>query len=282
MPDHFMFPFAPLLALQAVADATTTLRVTQLVLAADFRHPAVLAKELATLDVLSGGRVEVGIGAAWKQEEFEQAGIPFDKASVRIERLEEYAIVLKGLFGNDPFRFRGKHFTVDDLDGSPKPLQRPRPPIMIGGGGPKLLAMAARQADIIQVLPSATQGGRHPFTQAAFQEKVDVIHGAAADRMDDVELGTILINVTITDDPDRALDELVLGLTSAGGDDPDSRSISKEDLARSPLVAVGTLEQVCDKLLQVRDTLGFTYFVSPVGARPELLGPVIERLSNVS
>jgi probable F420-dependent oxidoreductase len=171
MRDHFMFRFAPLPALQAVADATTTLRVTRLVLAADFRHPAVLAKELATVDVLSGGRLEVGIGAGWKQEEFEQAGIRFDKASVRIERLEEHAIVLKGLFGDGPFSFSGKYFTVTEVKGSPHPAQRPRPPIMIGGGGPKVLSVAARQADIVQVMPSAPQGlpaGRHAFTLDAF------------------------------------------------------------------------------------------------------------------
>jgi len=285
MPDHFMFPFAPLPALQAVADATTTLRVTQLVLAADFRHPAVLAKELATVDVLSGGRLEVGIGAAWKQEEFEQAGIAFDKASVRIERLEEYTIVLKGLFGEPPFRFAGTHFTVSELDGTPKPVQRPRPPIMIGGGGPKVLTVAARQADIVQILPSTARGKpdeRHPLTNAAIQRQVDLVREAAGDRFDDIELGALLMNVTITDDAGPVLDDLLVAFTSTGEDGGPRPGLSREELAAAPLVAVGTLEEVCEKLLEVRETLGFSYFVSPVGARPEVLGPVIERLAVIS
>lgn len=125
MADHLGLPLAPLIALQAVADATTTLRITQTVLAHDFHRPAVLAKELATLDVLSDGRVEVGVGAGWMRSEYDQAGIRFDSAAVRIARLEEFVLVLKGLFGEQPFSFSGTHFSIRDLDGTPKPLQRP-------------------------------------------------------------------------------------------------------------------------------------------------------------
>jgi probable F420-dependent oxidoreductase len=283
MPDHFMFPFAPLLALQAAADATTTLRVTQLVLAAGFRHPVVLAKELATVDVLSGGRLEVGIGAGWMRDEFDRAGIAFGKASERIAHLEEYAIVLKGLFSDGPFSLSGKYFTVTELDGSPKPVQQPRPPLMIGGSGPNLLTVAAREADIVQVLPSSSHresGNRHPITQAAFQEKIALIREAAGARFDDIELSTLMINVTITDDADRVLDHLMMGFES--GPNTGRPAITRGELLASPVVAVGTVEQVCDKLLEVRDALGFSYLVSPVGARPESLAPVIDRLSNIS
>ena len=120
MADHFELPLAPLIALLAVADATTTLRITQTVLAQDFRHPAVLAKELATLDVLSDGRVEVGLGAGWMRSKYDQAGIRFESAAVRIAQLEESAIVLKGLFGEQPFTFSGTHFSISDLDGTPE------------------------------------------------------------------------------------------------------------------------------------------------------------------
>jgi alkanesulfonate monooxygenase SsuD/methylene tetrahydromethanopterin reductase-like flavin-dependent oxidoreductase (luciferase family) len=126
-----------------VADATTTLRVTQTVLAQDFRQPAVLAKELATLDVLSEGRLQVGLGAGWLRQEYEDAGVRFDPAPVRIARLEETAIILKGLFADGPFSFSGEHYTVTELDGLPVPVQRPRPPIMIGGGARKVLSVAA-------------------------------------------------------------------------------------------------------------------------------------------
>src|SRR3954471_10484450 len=125
LADHFVRPFAPLIAGQAVADATTTLRITQTVLAQDFREPAVLAKELATLDVLSEGRLQIGLGAGWLRQEYEDASIRFDSASVRIERLEETAIILKGLFGEGPFSFSGEHYSIHHLEGRPVPVQRP-------------------------------------------------------------------------------------------------------------------------------------------------------------
>src|SRR6478752_3121937 len=134
LADHFVRPLAPLIAGQAVADATTTLRITQTVLAQDFRQPAILAKELATLDVLSEGRLQVGLGAGWLRQEYEDASLRFDPAPVRIARLEETVIILKGVFGEEPFTFSGEHYTINEVQGTPTPVQRPRPPIMIGGG----------------------------------------------------------------------------------------------------------------------------------------------------
>jgi probable F420-dependent oxidoreductase len=277
MADHFMLPFAPLIGLQAVADATTTIRLTQLVLSEGFRHPAVLAKEFATLDVLSGGRLEIGIGAGWMQTEFEQAGIGFDKASVRIERLEEAVSVLKGLFADEPFTFAGRHYQVTALDGKPKPVQRPHPPIMIGGGGPKLLTAAARHADIVHVLPGVIGDSPDPtrFTAAAYQEKVDLIRAAAGARFADIELGALLLNVTITDDPHQAIDDFMASFKSAPSD-----RLTVKDVLASPVVAIGSLQQVGDKLIEVRDTFGFSYFAGPVGMRPEALAPVIERVEG--
>src|SRR6478736_1159876 len=138
LADHLVRPFAPLIAGQAVADVTSTLRITQTVLAQDFREPVVLAKELATLDVLSDGRLQVGLGAGWLRQEYEDASLRFDPAPVRIERLEETAIILKGLFADEPFTFEGAHYRIRNLQGTPAPVQRPRPPIMIGGGGKKV------------------------------------------------------------------------------------------------------------------------------------------------
>ena len=192
LADHFVRPFAPLVAGQAVADATTTLRITQTVLAQDFREPAVLAKELATLDVLSEGRLQVGLGAGWLRQEYEDASIRFDAASVRIARLEETAVILKGLFGDEPFSFDGEHFTINGLKGTPSPAQRPRPPIMIGGGGRKLLSVAARQADIVQLMPSNRGGGTgldpSQFSAPAIEEKIGWIRHAAGSRFDEIEL----------------------------------------------------------------------------------------------
>jgi probable F420-dependent oxidoreductase len=286
IPDHFFTPYAPLVALQAIADATTTIRVSNMMLAQDFRHPAMLAKELATLDILSGGRVEVGIGAGWVAAEYEQAGIPFDKASVRIERLEEVVAIIRGLFGNEPLDFRGNYFTITGLDGTPKPIQKPRPPIMIGAGGPKILGVAARQADIIQMMPGPNHTNRPSsdptrLTARAYWEKIHLIQDAAGGRFPDIELGTLLRTVTITDDRERASDDFLARVAAPGGPVDGSHSPSREELLASPVVAIGTLEEVCDKLLAVRDEFGLTYFAGPVEGAFESLGPVIERLANI-
>ena len=238
-------------------------------MASDFRHPAVLAKELATLDVLSGGRVEIGIGAGWMREEFEAAGIPFDAASVRIERLEEAVTVLKGLFADEPCTFAGEHFTITALDGLPKPVQRPHPPIMIGGGGRKVLSVAARQADIIQVLPGVIRGvaalDGSQFAARSYREKVDWIRDAAGERFDAVELGTLLMHVAITDDADRARDEFLAQFrrgrwrTTARCETSCSRRRSSPSV-RSTRCAIG-----CSR---TRDEFGFSYFVDRRSAAP--------------
>ncbi|MEY2451115.1 MAG: hypothetical protein QOD92_689, partial [Acidimicrobiaceae bacterium] len=133
----------------AAADATTTLRVGALVLCTDFTHPVVIAKEAATIDVLSGGRFELGLGAGWMTTDYEQTGIPFDSAGTRIDRMGEALTVIDQLWSDAPCTFAGKHFTITDLDGRPKPLQRPRPPVLVGGGGKRVLSFAARNADIV-------------------------------------------------------------------------------------------------------------------------------------
>jgi probable F420-dependent oxidoreductase len=284
MADHFMLPFAPLVALQAVADATTTIRLGQTVLDQDFRHPAVLAKELATLDVLSGGRLQVGIGAGWMREEYEQAGITFAKASVRIERLEEVVTVLKGLFGDTPFSFSGAHVTITELAGTPRPVQQPRPPIMIGGGGRKLLGVAARQADIIQIMPSIPRGvlttGTYEFTAEAYEEKVSWIREAAGGRFEGIELGAQFLHVAITDDRDRAYDEFMERFVPMQRSVGSELTVPKSTFLSSPVVAVGTLDAVSEQLEETRARLGISYWSSAVGAHPAVLAPVIERLSG--
>jgi probable F420-dependent oxidoreductase len=284
LPDHFMIPFAPLIALQAVADATSTVRITQTVLNQDFRHPAVLAKELATLDVLSEGRLEIGIGAGWMRDEYERAGIGYDPAPVRIERLEEVVAVLKGLFADGPFGFRGKHFTVADLDGTPKPVQRPHPPIMIGGGGRRLLSAAGRQADIVQILPRPLGGagtgtgtaGPRPFTGDAYAERIEWIREAAGDRFEAIELGAQRLDLAVSDDPDGRFETFYERFRRRLGDAVPSRA----ELRASPLLAVGTLDEVCEKLLRTRERYGISYLMAPMGSTPESLAPIIERLAG--
>jgi probable F420-dependent oxidoreductase len=285
LADHFVRPFAPLIAGQAVADATTTLRITQTVLAQDFREPAVLAKELATLDVLSEGRLQIGLGAGWLQQEYEDASMRFDSASVRIERLEETAIILTGLFGDAPFSFTGEHYRIHELQGRPTPVQRPRPPIMIGGGGKKVLGVAARQADIVQLMPS-NRGGRtsldpSQFSAPAIEEKIGWIRDAAGSRFDDIELSAQLIECAVTDRPQEHLSDLAERIAGViehmGGGRID---LGEDDLRRSPIVAVGPLDEVCEQLVDTRDRFGISYFTAPIEARPDVMGAVVERLAG--
>ena len=285
LADHFVRPFAPLIAGQAVADATSTLRITQTVLAQDFREPAVLAKELATLDVLSEGRLQVGLGAGWLRQEYEDAGMRFDPAPVRIARLEETAIILKGLFGDGPFGFAGEHYTINELEGRPTPVQRPRPPIMIGGGGRKVLSVAARQADIVQLMPSNRAGRTSldpsQFSAPAIEEKIGWIRDAAGDRFPDIELSAQLLECAVTDDPEQHLsdfaDRIATVTERMGGGRID---LGQEDLRRSPIVAVGPVDEVCQRLVETRERYGISYFAAPIDARPEVLAPVIEVLAG--
>jgi probable F420-dependent oxidoreductase len=285
LADHFVRPFAPLVAGQAVADATTSLRITQMVLAQDFREPAVLAKELATLDVLSEGRLQVGLGAGWLQQEYEDAGLRFDTAPVRIARLEETAVILKGLFSEGPFSFAGEHYTVTELEGLPRPVQQPRPPIMIGGGGKKVLSVAARQADIVQLMPSNPRGrsllDQSQFSPSAIEEKIGWIRDAAGSRFDDIELSAQLLECAVTERPDEHLSDfaerIAMVTDRMGGARVD---FGLDELRTSPIVAVGSLDEVCERLVETRRTYGISYFSAPIDARPDALAAVIDRLAG--
>jgi probable F420-dependent oxidoreductase len=148
VPDHFDDQVAPMPAMTWVAAATSELRVGSLVFDNDFKHPVVLAKEAATLDLLSDGRLELGIGAGWMHSDYQTSGIPFERAGLRIDRLEEAVTVIKGLMSGGPFSFEGTHYTIKDLTGTPKPVQQPHPPILVGGHGFRGTAdPAARFAD---------------------------------------------------------------------------------------------------------------------------------------
>ena len=160
MPDHFTDQLAPVPALMAAADATTDLRVGALVFDNDYKHPVVLAKELATIDLLSEGRLEIGLGAGWMISDYEESGIPYDSPKVRIDRFVEGLRVIKGTMGDGPFSFSGDHYTVTNYNGQPKPLQKPCPPVLIGGGGKRVLSIAAREADIVGINGTLHAGDR--------------------------------------------------------------------------------------------------------------------------
>jgi probable F420-dependent oxidoreductase len=278
--DHFVAePFgdqlAPLVALMAVAGATRTLRVGSLVLNNDYRHPVVLAKEAATLDLLSEGRFELGIGAGWLRDEYERAGMPFDPPAVRVGRLEESLQVLKGLLAGPALTFKGERYTVDGVTGFPAPVQRPHPPILVGAGSQRMLGMAGREADIVGILPRALPEGtisgelseRSPQRVA---RKVEWVEQAAEQRSRQVELSMVLA-VALGGDHRQAAERLAVqqGWGAAAG----------ELVLEMPSVAAGSAEQVAEELQVRRDRYGFSYLVVADGDM-DAFAPVVERLAG--
>ena len=273
MTDHFDDRHGPLVAMTAVALATTTLKVGTLVLANDYRHPAVLAKELASLDVVSGGRLEIGIGAGWMASDYEQAGLGFDRPGVRIERLDEAVTVLEGCFGEGPFDFEGHHYRISGLESWPKPVQKPRPPLLMAGGGPRMLALAARRADIVGMNPSLHSGAIDEHagptaTAEATNHKLAVMEEAAGDRFDSIELQTRVHLALVTDDRHA--------LASAAAP---AFGISAEQALASPHALVGTVDECVATVEGWRERWGVSY-ISFVGDSAEAMAPVVERLAG--
>jgi probable F420-dependent oxidoreductase len=213
VPEPFGHQLAPMIALMAVAQATRTLRIGTLVLDNDYRHPVMLAKEASTIDVLSEGRFELGIGAGWLREEYVAAGMPFDAPGVRVGRLEESLHILKGLFAG-PALTSGTHHSVTGLEGFPRPVQRPHPPILVGAGSRRMLEIAGREGDIVGLLPKALPNGTisddlSERSPEAVGRKVEWVRGAAAERSDEPEL-SMMISVTITNDRGRAAEAIAI------------------------------------------------------------------------
>lgn len=273
VPDHFNNQFAPIPALMAAADATSSLRLGTLVLDNDYRHPLVLAKELATLDVLSGGRVEAGLGAGWMVSDYEQSGMVYERPGVRISRLEEAVKIMKGLFAEGPFTFSGKHYRVTGHEGTPKPVQKPHPPFLIGGGGRRVLTLAAREADIVGVNFSLAEGAVNPAvavtgSAAATVEKIGWIREAAGKRLNDLELNVTVFVSVVTDDRKAMAERIAPGFGQ-----------SPEDVLLSPHVLIGTVEQIVDDLQRHREEYGFSYVVFS-GDVFEAMAPVVKRLAG--
>ena len=277
--DHFDDQYGPIAAMTGAALATTTLRVGCLVFDNDYRHPLVLAKELATVDVLSGGRVEVGLGAGWMAPDYEQAGMPFDPPDVRVSRLIEAVTVIKGLFGDGPVDFGGEHYQIRGHDGLPKPVQRPHPPLLIAGGGERMLRFAARQADIIGVNPVRTSNADWAnqnvpdATAEATDRKLAWIKDAAGDRFDDIELSIVAPFVTTTDDRAGFAAAVSSGLDT--GDTP----FGVDDVLASPHLLVGTLDEQVATLEERRERWGLSYYVFNDTSLDEV-APLVARLAG--
>ena len=273
MPDHFNDQFAPVPALMAAADATSTLRLGTMVLDNDYRHPLVLAKEMATLDILSGGRLEVGLGAGWMRTDYEQSGIPYDRPGVRIRRFEEGLQIIKGLFADGPFSYTGEFYNITGHDALPKPMQKPHPPILVGGGGRRVLSIAAREADIVGVNFSLAEGEVNPAvaatgTAAATREKVAWIREAAGSRLDDLEFNVTVFVSMVTDDRDAMGERVAAGFGLPAG-----------EVKATPHVLIGTVDQITEDLEQRREEFGFSYIVLS-GDVFEAMAPVVKRLAG--
>ena len=273
VPDHFGDQLAPIVALSTAAEATTTLKVGALVFDNDYRHPVTLATEMATLDLLSSGRVELGLGAGWMTTDYEQSGIQHDSAKVRVDRFEEAIEVVKGLFAEGPYSFQGEHYTITGLDGKPSPVTPGGPPLLIGGGGKRVLSIAARSADIVGVNPNLKAGAIGAETvndalAAAVDQKLEWVRAAAGDRFDDIELNMLSFVAEVTDD--SAGFAAILS---------DMFGAPAEDILEVPAVVVGSLEEIRDTLESRRGRWGFSYYVFQ-GDAAEKMATVVASLTG--
>ncbi|HEY7463890.1 MAG TPA: TIGR03621 family F420-dependent LLM class oxidoreductase [Candidatus Limnocylindria bacterium] len=276
-PDHVVPQLAPAPAMAMVAALSDTLRVAPFVINNDLRHPAVLGHDLATVDLLSDGRLDVAIGAGWNLREYRAMGMAYDPPAVRISRLAEAVTVLKGYFGDEPFSFAGEHYTISMLDGQPKPIQRPHPPFMIGGGGRRVLQLAAREAQIVSLAPRAGRDGRGENASISWEatvEKVGWVREAAGARFAELELNVYPSRVSprITDDARSALREAADEIGQRFGVRPD-----EEMLRGSPHIWIGSLDELTDKALRLRAELGITSLM--LGEVDEL-APLVRRLAS--
>ncbi|MGN9779878.1 TIGR03621 family F420-dependent LLM class oxidoreductase [Nonomuraea sp. ZG12] len=266
-PDHLVGDrFAPVAALTAAACATTRLRVGTLVLANDFRHPAVLAKELATLDVISEGRLEIGLGTGWMAADYEAAGLELRPPGVRVDRLAEAVAVLKGLWSGEEFGFEGAHYTLRGMRLRPRPVQRPHPRLLLGAGGPRMMRLAAGQADSVNLAMRVRADGRGPDPRdggaGAFLAKLQAVRKAAGDRYDRLELGTSVVEV------------------GERGPAQAWSAADRQSLEGTPQVLPGTRRDIVDRLRYWRDEHDVSYFVVHQERDLDAFVPIVEELAG--
>lgn len=277
VPDHLIDQLAPFPALATIAAATERLRIAAFVLNNDLRHPAVLAQELASLDVLSEGRLDVAIGAGWNRPEYDAIGVPYDAVRIRQARLAEAITVLKGCFAPGPFSFIGEHYTITDYDARPETAQQPHPPFFIGGGGRRTLELAAREAQIVGLAPRLLPGpvgDPASITMAATAEKIDWVRAAAGDRFAELEFNVYpsMVPVQVTDRPREVAAEHAKRIAAASG-----RAVDADTLLDSPHIFIGTVDSLCEKFERLRSELGITSIM--IGELEEL-APVVRRLAG--
>ena len=273
IPDHFDEQWGPIVAMTVAAEATERLNVGSLVFDNDYRHPIVLAKEIATLDLVSEGRVEFGIGAGWLKRDYEQAGLAYDTPGTRIDRMVEGLRVMKALWAEGSATLSGKHYDVTAAQGHPRPHRPSGPKVIIGGGGKRVLSIAAREADIIGVNPNLGAGYVGPEVARSamgdrYRERLQWIRDAAGDRFDDIELQCLTVMVQFTNDSAAAYEQLapMFGLNA-------------DEAREVPIALAGTPKEIAETLRQRRDEYGFNYVVVHEGEM-EQFGEVVSILAG--
>jgi len=271
VPDHLGRQLSPIAALSAAAAVTSRLRIGAYVFANDFRHPLMLAREAATLDLLSNGRFELGLGAGWRTDDYRQLGYDYARPGRRIDRLEEAIGLVKRLLAGERVTHAGPHYRLDRAVVAPRPVQRPHPPIIMGGGGPRMLRLAAREADIVGLIPQFSPRGRPiltDVTEAAAERKVTIVRKAAGDRFD-----RLVLDLFIAD----------AGMVGSGQPLPQSLAAAGKGavtgLIGSPYVLYGTLAQLRDRLEQRRARTGISAYSIPQGAM-EAMAPLVNALAE--
>jgi probable F420-dependent oxidoreductase len=275
VPDHLTDLLSPMPALVIAAEATTRLRVGTNVLNNDLRHPVLVAREAATSDLLTDGRFQLGLGAGSIKSEYDQAGLSFDRGATRVERLAEAVTIIKGLLGGEEVTFAGRHYRVTGHTIAPLPVQKPHPPVLIGGNGRNLLTLAAREADIVGFSGiTFRQGGAAPPDQsgwraAAIDERVRLVHEMAGDRFSRLELNALLQRVVVTDDRRGTAEELTRRWTQ----------LTADEILQSPYVLIGTIDQIVEDLQARGERWGISYYVVQ---EPYLdaFAPVVARLAG--
>jgi probable F420-dependent oxidoreductase len=273
MPDHLGDQWAPLVALTVAAEATTTLHVGTLVLDNDFRHPVILAKEAATLDLLSDGRLELGLGAGWMRDDYDQSGIAYESPNTRVARLTEAVAVMKELWADGHGDFKGEHYTVTGANGLPAPHRRPHPRLLIGGGSPTVLALAAREADIVGVNPRLTEGfyGPQAIASAApeyYDERVAWVRRAAGARFDSIEIQSLTFVVHVVPNGRHLIEQLAPTV-----------NMTPEQAAHTPAALVGSVGELVETLEHRRRRWAMNYWVVHE-AEMEAFAPVVARLTG--
>ena len=276
VPDHLADVIAPLPALVSAAEATQRLRVGTNVLNNDFRHPVLVAREAATVDLLTNGRLQLGLGAGSIRAEYEQAGLDFDRGAVRVERLSEAIGILKGLLRGDRVTFTGQHYRITGHAISPLPVQKPHPPILIGGNGPQLLRLAAREANIVGLSGiTFRDGGAAPpdlsgWRMSAVDERIALVREAAGDeRWARLELNALVQRVIVTNDRRRAAEELTSRWSQ----------LSADEILQTPYMLIGTIEQIIEDLGARRERWGISSYTVRE-SEMDTFAPVVAQLAG--